>query len=81
MAQSDSDIPIIDSRNLDDDTSSMDKDVPKESDAASIRALEKQGIFLEGAEEKPQQVKPREEVSKDLESMGVEIIPNADTEV
>lgn len=82
MASANDDILITESRNLGDDAAPTNGNAPKESDAASIRALEKQGIFLEKDGDKPITAKPRNELSKELEDMGgIEIIPNDDKEV
>lgn len=82
MAPANDDILITESRNLSDDSTPTNGNTPKESDAASIRALEKQGIFLEKDGGKPILTKPRNELSKELEDMGgIEIIQNDDKEV
>lgn len=82
MTPADDDILITESRNLSDDSTSTNGDATKESDIASIRALEKQGIFLEKDGEKPTTAEPRDELSKELEDMGgIEIIQNGDKEV
>lgn len=82
MASANDDILITESRNLNDDSASTNGNTPKESDAASIRALEKQGIFLEKDRDNATPTKPRNELSQELEDMGgIEIIPNDDKEV
>lgn len=82
MATPNDDIVITGSRNLDDDTNNIDKNAPQESERASIRTMEEQGIFIENEDKQPQRAKPREEFSRELHDMsGIEIIPNGDTEV
>lgn len=82
MTPPNSDIPITDSYNLDDDTRTSDTSVPQETDAASIRTLQEQGIFLEKEDNAPLRVKPREELSKQLSDMGgIEIIAGNDRDL
>lgn len=74
-------ISITDSHNLDEETSPAEKNAPKESEAASTRALEKQGIFLVNEIEHPERAKPLSEFSRDLAEVGgIEIMPTDDKE-
>lgn len=76
MATPNDEILITGSRNLDDDTNSTDKNISKETDKASKRTLEKEGIFIENENAPVEKAKPRDEFSRELEDMsGIEIIP------
>lgn len=82
MASSNDDILFTESRNMGDEPSLGAKEkAVKENESASLRTMEKQGIFLETENEPPTRAEPRDELSKELEDMGgIEIIPNGDTE-
>jgi hypothetical protein len=82
MTSADKDILFTGSQNLSDDSAPSTEDLTKEGADASIRALEKQGIFLEGKKDRPLRTKPREEFTQELQDMGgIEIIPSDDKEV
>lgn len=81
MAVPSDDILITESHNMGDEPSLGPKEKAiKENEGASIRTMEKQGIFLESENEPPTRTKPRDELSKELEDMGgIEIIPSGDS--
>lgn len=78
MSDTDDYIIITGSRNLDDDTANPAENPPAtevETDDVSLRALQKQGIFLEKSGETPVPAKPLDEFSKELlEQSGIEIV-------
>lgn len=83
MTSSNDDLIITESRNMSDEPllGAKEKAV-KENENASIRMMEKQGIFLESKKAPPAPTKPREELSQELQDMGgIEIIPNDDKEL
>lgn len=78
MDNTDDYIIITGSRNLDDDSVNPTENPPAieaEMDDASLRALQKQGIYLEKSGETPVPAKPLDEFSKELlEQSGIEIV-------
>lgn len=78
MSGTDDYIIITGSLNLNDDTANSDDNLivaGGEAEDASLRTLQKQGIFLEKDTESPVRAKPLDEFSKELlEQSGIEIV-------
>ena len=74
MPQSDY-IVITGSRNLNDGSSSADKEPVDEPEDASLRALEGQGISILEITERPGTTEPRDQFSRELlDEAGIEIL-------
>ncbi len=82
MPPKDDDILFTESQNLSDDAPVKNGNNHKETEDASVRALEKHGIFLENEDGMPQRATLPDNFSKELSDIGgIEIIPNGDKEV
>ena len=74
-------IIVVDSRDLGDDATNTDTNIHEEADEASLRALEKQGIFLEESGDAVFSTEPRDNFSKELQDIsGIEIVHEDDDE-
>lgn len=79
MSSSDDYIIIEKGKNTSDDATDTDANVHDEADEASLKALEKQGIFLAGEKDLPIKNESPDDFSKELRDLsGIEILSSDD---
>ena len=81
MSSSDDYIIITESHDLDDGPIRSSAKIHEETDSASLRALEKEGISILNEEEPSAREEPRDQLSRELmDEGGIEIVSREDEE-